>query len=389
MLAVSRRGFISASAAVGLVAHTEKLFAQGILTLRKAGAVPKNGAVGLFLSGQRVAIMIRSADRPPIPVLFDTGANGLMIDVGIAKSLGLKRVPNHITKVVDGSTGNSFETFDYIMPDISIDGMKVGDRQVNGYPWIEDNAVGIFGPDLFRGQVMLLDLPGSRVRVFDKASFIMPRHAPTPYLGERGNALPAVEIVLPSTSGGVPAPAVRAKLDTGNNNQLNLPVEYINRLPLMRPPTVVARTTSTSGSRDTMGSQIIGTVKIGPVSLSDPEVIFDGLTPNVGLPVIRRLHVLLDPAAEQGWVLDETTAKNTVLSDYVGEYGVRKVILEGQRLIYRRSGRPDLSLVPLGSDIFDMEGAPNQIWFERTAGRVIRMNLVSNGTQITTYDQNG
>lgn len=388
MLSVSRRGFLSASAAIGVVAHTEKLFAQGALAPGKAGAAPKSGAVGLFVSGQRVAVMIRSADRPPIPVLFDTGANGLMVDIGIAKSLGLKRVPNHITKVVDGSTGRSFETFDYIMPDISIDGMRVGDRQVNGYPWIEDNAVGIFGPDLFRRQIMLLDLPGSRVRVFDKASFIMPRHAPTPYLGERGNALPAVEIVLPSISGGVPAPAVRAKLDTGNNNQLNLPVEYINRLPLMRPPTVIARTTSTSGSRDTMGSQIKGTVKIGPVSLADPEVIFDGLTPNVGLPVIRRLHVMLDPAAEQGWVLDETTSKATVLSDYVGEYGIRKVTIEGQRLIYRRAGRPDLLLVPLGCDIFDMEGAPNQVWFERTAGRVTKMNLVSNGTQMTVFDRN-
>lgn len=387
MPVVSRRAFISANAAMAVVASSNRLSAEGATSPRKVEARSKAGAFSVFLSGERVIAMIRSASRAPIPVVFDTGSSGNAIDIGIAKSLGLKRVPHHIVKVVDGATGKGFDASDYIMPEISIGGMSIGDRQVSGYPWVEDSAAGIFGPDLFSGQMMLLDLTATRVRVFDKAGFITPAHAPSPYLGAKGDGVPAVEILLPSRNGGDPAFTVVGKLDSGNNSALKLPADYVDRLPLMRPPTIMGRTTSVSGSRDVMGGQIKGTVKIASIALRDPEVIFDGLTPNVGLPVVRQLRILLDPAAQQGWLLEKTVLPAAALSDYVGEYGIRRVTLRDQQLVYQRQGRPELPLVPLGCDIFDVEDSPNQLWFERIDGRVTRMNSINNANQVTGYDR--
>jgi retinol-binding protein 3 len=44
------------------------------------------------------------------------------------------------------------------------------------------------------------------------------------------------------------------------------------------------------------------------------------------------------------------------LAPYVGVYGPRSILLDGETLQYQRQGRPKIALVPMGKDLFHPEG---------------------------------
>lgn len=386
---LSRRTFISASAAVGLLGAETAVLAKSGENVFPVGSISPEGIFGVYQTEARAMIIIRSAGRVPIPVVFDTGTNGNAVDVAVAKILQLKQVPNHINKVVDGATGKSFDAYEYVMPDISIGSLKIGDRQIAAYAYDTPDEAGIFGPNLFTGQLVYVDLGASRVRVINKTSSALSERKAIPYIGTPGNGLPAVEILLPGKDGTTPGDIVMAKLDTGNNLPLRLPITYIDQVPLMRPAAIVGRSTSVSGSRDVMGGQIKGEVRIGSYSLVDPDVVFDGLTPNVGLPVARQLRILLDPEAEQGWLVTPVTLTPAKLAEYAGQYGIRKISVDKDRLVYQRQSGPARNLRPLGGDLFDLGGSQDQIQFERAEGQVVRLVLISSTNQMLPFEKTG
>jgi hypothetical protein len=382
MSPLTRRTFVASGTAIGLATLGTGLKA------RSADAPPTgpaNGMVSLYLGAQRAMVIVRSGGSSPFPVVFDTGTNGNAVDLNIARRLKLKRVPDHINRVVDGATGTHFDTYEYVMPDLTVGGMAIGDRQIAAYPYDEPDLPGIFGPNLFTGQLVYIDLGSARVRIIDKAGFAVPEYAAIPYIGSPGDGLPAVEIRLPTLPGSTIGGAVMAKLDSGNTDAFHLPPAFIDRVPLKRPAAIVGRATSVSGSRDVMGGQLDGTVRIGPVALIDPDVVFDGQTPNVGLPVVRQLRVLLDPQAEQGWILTPIALPAIRLQDYAGQYGIRRVSLRGDQLVYQRQGGAERALAPLGSDLFDIETPASQIQFERTNGSVSGMALITPDNRIVRF----
>lgn len=389
MSLLSRRTFISASAAIGFAGTHTSLFAKSVEADSIAGTLAAEGVFDVYQSKGRAMIIVRSAENAPFPVVFDTGTNGNAVDLKIIKALQLKPVPNHINKVVDGATGASFDAHEYAMPDISIGSLKIGSRQIAGYPYDVPDEAGIFGPNLFIGQLVYVDLGASRVCVINKASFAKPERPPIPYLGAKGNGLPALELLLPWKDGSTPDGAVIAKLDSGNNNALLLPESYMDQLQFLRPVTTVGRATSISGSRDVKGGQIHGEVKIGPVSLINPDVIFTGQTPNAGLPVIRQLRFILDPEAEQSWLLTPLAMTPEKLSEYVGQYGVRRVSLKEGQLIYQREGGPERSMTPLDGDLFELGDSQDQLLFERVNGKVAKLKLITGSAQMLSFVKTG
>ena len=52
------------------------------------------------------------------------------------------------------------------------------------------------------------------------------------------------------------------------------------------------------------GGFIRGAIKIGPVTLENPFVTFLGDLANIGLPVIRRVTLVIDPVANRDWILE-------------------------------------------------------------------------------------
>jgi hypothetical protein len=387
MYLLTRRAFVYMTAAFSAVGTVPALAANSPAVDPLYKPLMSNGIFGVYVSQSRVIMIIRSAGSAPIPVVFDTGTNGNAIDTKIARSLGLKRLKSRINTVVDGATGKSFDAFEYNMTGISIGNMTIGDRIVAAYPYDQPDEVGVFGPNLFLGQMVLIDLGAARVRVLSKSNLSPDLRRAIPYMGSPGNGLPAVAIALPPLEG-FPAPAtVLAKLDSGNNNALNLPPSFIDTVPLKRPATIVGRATSITGTRDVMGSQIRGTVKIGSVTLVDPEVVFDGRTPNVGLPVIRQLRFMLDPEAELGWLVDAVELQPEQRASYVGQYGIRRISVEEGQLVYQREGGAKRIMTPLGFDMFDLNGVRDQVEFERMDGQVTKLVLVTSNNQLLSFDK--
>ena len=78
---------------------------------------------------------------------------------------------------------------------------------------------------------------------------------------------------------------------------------------------------------------------------------------------------------------------------YVGQYGVRKVFVEGGKLKYQRQGGPAIALNPLGNDTFRMRTPPGvrsalalpHVRFERDDEKNVKgFSLVRDG-QVESY----
>jgi hypothetical protein len=66
---------------------------------------------------------------------------------------------------------------------------------------------------------------------------------------------------------------------------------------------VVGRFKSINTEGEVYGGRIRGTIRVGPIELDNPEVTFLGDLANLGLPVIRRIVLVIDPAQKRNWVL--------------------------------------------------------------------------------------
>jgi len=99
-----------------------------------------------------------------------------------------------------------------------------------------------------------------------------------------------------------------AHCDTGYNAALSLPVAMMDKVPLVAPAKVVGRFRSINTEGEVFGGQIRGSIRIGPVVLENPKVTFLGDLANIGLPVIRKLTLVIDPAGKRSWALAPAAA---------------------------------------------------------------------------------
>jgi hypothetical protein len=79
----------------------------------------------------------------------------------------------------------------------------------------------------------------------------------------------------------------------------------------------------------------------------------------------------------------------SALGAYAGQYGVRKVWVDGAGLAYQREGRDPTTLTPLAPDLFALGNAADQrIQFRRTEGRVAGFDIVTADGQRVPADRN-
>jgi hypothetical protein len=134
---------------------------------------------------------------------------------------------------------------------------------------------------------------------------------------------------------------------------------------------------------------------INPITKTNWEGV--GVKPDVAVPAAQALvkaQLLAletgarspnpDVAEESRWVLESLSAgpvAGQTLDDYAGTYSGRILAVEGGRLALRFGARPPLVLVPLGPDLFFVEGAPlRRMRFERGAsGQVTALEIFGPG----------
>ncbi len=253
--------------------------------------LPVAGEITLFQSPGRVMVMMRVGDGDLLPMVFDTGSDGNTIDLSLVDRLKLEKIGE--VQEVDGSTGHVRILPSVALRDLTVGGLPVGSIDAAAVEYDRNDAMGIFSSETFTRSLLYLDLASGRAVLTARDAATRPAQAPVDYV----DGLPTVHMVMPDGS------TLAAHFDTGFDGALSLPLSMIDKVPLERPAEVVGRFRSISQEGDVYGGRIKGTVRIGPVVLENPEVTFLGDIANIGLPIIRKLTLVIDAEADRNWVL--------------------------------------------------------------------------------------
>lgn len=253
--------------------------------------LPDSGNITLFQSPDRVLVMMRIGDGELVPMVFDTGSDGHSIDRMIVKRERLKRVGTAIER--DGTTGKERTLPLVAIANVTLGGLKVKRLEATALDYDRNDAMGIISSEMFTGSLVYLDLHNGRARLSPRATTAPPAGPAIAYVRD----IPTVHIVMPDGS------TLPAHFDTGANGALSLPIDMMDKVPLMEKPRVVGRFKSIDTEGEVYGGRIRGTIRIGPLTLENPEVTFLGDLANIGLPIIRQVTLVLDPAEKRNWVL--------------------------------------------------------------------------------------
>jgi hypothetical protein len=252
---------------------------------------PDSGEITLFQSRDRVLVMMRIGDGDLVPMVFDTGSDGHSIDRLIVRREHLRRVGTAIEH--DGTTGKERTLPVVAIDDVSLGGLKVERLEATALDYDRNDAMGIISSEMFTSSLVYLDLHNARARLAPRATTAPPAGPAIAYVRD----IPSVHIVMPDGS------TLPAHFDTGANGALSLPIAMMDKVPLMEKPRVVGRFKSINSEGEVFGGRIRGTIHIGPLTLDNPDVTFLGDLANIGLPIIRQVTLVLDPAEKRNWVM--------------------------------------------------------------------------------------
>ncbi|MET4682718.1 aspartyl protease family protein [Brevundimonas faecalis] len=256
----------------------------------QAPVAPTIPTFPLFSTHNRSIVVARFGDAVPVPLVFDTGTNGNIVDIAYAEQIGLPEVGP--SKSVDGATGRPIPGFTTRITGLKIAGVAIEDGPATVIDYKARDSVGIIGPNSFPGRLTEIDFAHGRIRILPDTAENRPSTPPVPHLDD----LPAVMVALP----GVEIPAL---VDTGNDSPLTLPLSMAERLPLKAPPVRFGTTYSAGGQQAAYQAQVLGEVRIGSVVLQSPMVVFnEGGHPNVGMPVLKQMRVLVDHTGQGTWL---------------------------------------------------------------------------------------
>lgn len=332
-------------------------------------------ALPLYLSDRRALAILKIGDLPPVPVVFDTGTSGNALDTDFATIAKLEFNSAEEVEVRDGSTGNSFIAQQARVPSASLGGVPLMADTAAVYPYKEQDVVGIFGPNSFIGKYVVLDVGKERLIVKDKEGLRPPLGPGTAYFNAgTETALPGIELT-------VAGERMTAVLDTGNTNALLLPRDLATKVPLQGPLRVAGKAVSVAGAQDIYEGQLKGSVRVGPLVLENPTIRFAGRHPNVGLPLIRQLTIMLDPQNQRSWIMDGPSIAPRELMPFTGRFGNRTLRVEGGVLVSQVDGSTALPLRHLGDDLFANDRTGDLLQFRREGEKVTEFDLFrTNGT---------
>jgi hypothetical protein len=347
--------------------------------LAAAGGVPAFAApkpseiVPLYISTDRPLVMLRIADSAPAPVVFDTGTTENSLDSTVAKQLRLKIVGHF--KMVDDVSKKSTMVPTAAVPNARLSEVPLDIKIVRLSEPSSGDETGVFGPYSFGNRYVVVEAGLNRLRIIPKDSGFVPPGPGHAYKED----IPATQIRIAGRS-------YDAVLDTGHTSALSLPAASVQSFQLKAPAKIVGKAISALAAQDVLGGDLAGSVDIGPYSLKDPSVAFYDTVINVGLPVIRKLTIVLDPANKLTWVLDPAKEKPS-WSDFTGRFGPRTIRLEQGKLVSQRDGRPPFELTYLGGDLFEIPATGDRIQFFRKDGRVVRLELITKDNRISPAER--
>lgn len=249
--------------------------------------------IPLDLSGPRPTVLVRIGNSSPETWVFDTGAGGSVINIDRARALGLAE--QQPVRVGSPAGGTPLEGFLTTVSALRVGDVAMADVSLAAIPGPPSAHMGVLSPNAFAGQLVEFDFADSVVRIKDGAQ--APTASATPYAGEAGRALPSVQIAVGGQT-------LSAFIDTGAPGAVTFPYAMAGTLSLAAPPERIGVVGFVDGEHARYRSQLVGQVQIGPLTLTDPNVEFiDGLPfVTIGMEVLHRLIITLDPAQQRSWI---------------------------------------------------------------------------------------
>jgi hypothetical protein len=275
---------VAASVFLFVAAHSRPAFAQ-----------PFVGDLHISQSKDRVLTTLKIGGSDPIPVFFDTGSSENIVDRKVAARFGLPDLGP--STAIDGSLGKPVPGFFTRIKGANLGSLSIDDGPANAVDYDLPNEKGVFSPNSFPGKLVKIDLGVGTVSVMLKTAAILPSGEGIPYIGKGDDALPSVVVDVGDRQ-------ITAELDSGNNAAVLFPLSYTNQLSLEAEPKKVGEASSVAGSQPLFRARLRGSLRVGPLVLDRPVLMFiEGGQPNVGLPILRQLVVILDPSARRSWII--------------------------------------------------------------------------------------
>lgn len=273
------------------------LFASCTVVVSNAqqGGASQAGVIPLDLS-QRPTAMLAYGANAPVKVIFDTGAGGTVLTTATARAWNL---PEQGRAMV-GSPAGGGRTEGIIT---SLDSARLGGAGFSNarvvaadLPLPLADIAGVVSPNVFSGSLVRFEFAQSRARVVAKNAENTPSAEAYPYdNGPRP---------LPSMPVDVAGQSFTVHLDTGNPRGLLLPLAAAQSLPLTGQLEPAPPLRSAGGEIGAFRGRLNGTLRVGPVTVQNPEITFaDGAPANVGMEILRQTTIVLDPAERRTWVL--------------------------------------------------------------------------------------
>ena len=263
---------------------------------RKVGVDPEDSpqTIPLYMSTNRMLVMLRVGGIGPFPVVFDTGTDGNVLDLHLANKLGLPKTGP--SQAID-STGSHLPGHETFIKDATLSGAPFANGVATAAPYDLPDEVGVVGPNSFSGKLVRVEGRKNRLVIVSKSSGTIPHCDASPYVEVEGGFLPSVKLTIDGHS-------FIAEIDTGNNSALDLPTSLIPSLALRAPPVKIGTSTGAAGTQDVYRGVLAGSLEIGGVIQdSSRQVLFlNHSLPNVGLPLLRGATIILDPAERRDWL---------------------------------------------------------------------------------------
>lgn len=255
-------------------------------------AGPAEGPVELR-EGHAV-VQVTLDGKGPFPFVFDTGAHGSVMDLGLARELGLELG----AEVRVGSPGGGGVPGHFVtIGTLAIGGLLLHDASIvafEGLPFRGENPPrGVLGPYGLSGLLVTLDFPAKRLAF--RAGALPEPDGEEVFGWDPSKRLPEIEC----TVGDVP---VTVHLDTGATAGVSLPTAYAEKVELDGPQVDMGFARAVDRTVPLRGGKVRGAFRIGRFTLDSPSVRFVDMAEgvgNVGSAILGQFAITIDPGASR------------------------------------------------------------------------------------------
>lgn len=296
-------------------------------------------AIDFVLAADSVVIPMKRVDgrilvdamldgRGPFSFIFDTGAQGAVMDLAFAREQGLE-LGQEIT--VGSPGGGGRPGYLVTMQKLAIGGLTMSNVPCvafDGMPFPRSatSPSGVLGPYSLNGLLITLDYPHESL-VFRRGALSEPDGREV-FGWNRGQGLPEI----PAAVGGQP---VVVHLDSGSSGGLSVPTALADRLALDGPLMDMGFAKLVDQVKPVRGARLQGAFTIGRYTLEHPTVRFLDMGKgfcNVGAMVISQFSITIDPANTRLRLEGPVDGRLVASDDGKPHYGVQLAALEANPL---------------------------------------------------------